>query len=94
MASFGGLLAGADLAADVRGRARQLPLVLHVRGEVRGQLDGAAVVAKDQLLVVVIFPVTYRSLMAQLVAAFEAYQICTQGDAFFPHFFECIRSRA
>ena len=96
MASFGGLLAGADFAADVRGCARPPPLVLHVCGEVRGQLDGAAVVAKDQLLVVVtlLLPVTCIALVAQLVAAFEARQICAQGDAFFPHFSEFIRSGA
>ena len=94
MTSLGGLLARADLAADVRGCARQPPLVLHVRGEVRGQLDGAAVVAKDQLLVVVLLPSKCMAFMAQLVAAFEAGQICAQGDAFFPHFSEFIRSGA
>ena len=81
MTSLGGLLARADLAADVRGRARQLPLVLHVRGEVRGQLDGAAVVAEDELLINELLALTFACFMAQAVAAAPADQIGAQSKA-------------
>ena len=58
----------------------------------------AAIVAQDQLLVVVTLMLVVLciegALKILLVAAFEAHEICTQGDAFFPHFFEIVRSGA
>ena len=86
MASFGGLLAGADLAADAHGRARQLPLVLHVRGEVRGQFDGAAVVAKDQLLVVVTQELTQRVYLGIPIGILSIVSNLSHSLCFFPIF--------